>query len=149
MQKEVEEIISNHKKERSELIPVLQEVQERFGYISEEAVGQVADHLKLSHSEVFGVTTFFSQFRFTEPGRHTVKVCLGTACHVRGGQKILDFVRDELKVEPGGTTQDGRFSLERIACFGCCALAPVVVIDNDVYGKMTISKTNKILSRYD
>ncbi len=147
-QKEFADILLNHKRQRSELIPLLQKVQERLGYISKETMGQVADHLKLSASEVFGVATFFSQFRFTKPGRHTVKVCLGTACHVRGGEKILDFVQDELKVEPGGTTQDGRFSLERIACFGCCALAPVVVIDDDVYGKITPSKVKKLLTRY-
>jgi len=148
MQRKVEEVLLNHKKERSELILVLQEVQGRFGYISQEAVGQVADHLKLSQSEVFGVATFFSQFRFTKPGRHTVKVCLGTACHVRGGARVLDFVQDELKLKPGGTTQDGRFSLERIACFGCCALAPVVVVDDDVYGKITPSKLKNILGKY-
>ncbi len=142
-------ILSKHKRENSELIPLLQEVQERLGYISQEAVGQVADHLKLSASEVFGVATFFSQFRFTKPGRHTIKVCLGTACHVRGGARILDFVQDELQVKPGGTTEDGRFSLERIACFGCCALAPVVVVDDKVYGKMTPFKAMKILNKYD
>ena len=149
MQKEFKDILLNHERERSELIPLLQEVQERLGYISQKAVSQVADYLKLSPSEVFGVATFFSQFRFTKPGRHTIKVCLGTACHVRGGAKILDFVQDELKVSPGGTTEDGRFSLERIACFGCCALAPVVVVDDQVYGKMTPAKAKRIISRYD
>lgn len=149
MQKEFKDILLNHKRKRSELISLLQEIQERFGYISKEVIGQVADHLKLSPSEVFGVATFFSQFRFTKPGRHTVKVCLGTACHVRGGARILDFVQDELQVKPGGTTEDGRFSLERIACFGCCALAPVMVVNDKVYGKMTPSKAKKILSKYD
>ncbi len=149
MQAEFEELLSNHKEERSELIPLLQEIQEKLGYISEEAVELIAKHLQLSASEVYGVATFFSQFRFTKPGRHMIKVCLGTACHVRGGARILDFLQDELRIKPGGTTKDGRFSLERIACFGCCALAPVVVVDDKVYGKMTPSKTKEILEGYD
>jgi NADH-quinone oxidoreductase subunit E len=102
----------------------------------------------MSESEVFGVASFYAQFYFTRRGRHTIKVCLGTACHVRGGERILEEVKRELGVESGGTTDDNRFSLERVACFGSCALAPVVVIDKDVYGRMSVSKAKEVLNQY-
>jgi len=102
----------------------------------------------MSESEIFGVASFYAQFYFTRRGQHTIKVCLGTACHVRGGERILDEVKRELNVESGGTTEDYKFSLERVACFGSCALAPVMVIDKNVYGRMTIAKAKDILAEY-
>jgi NADH-quinone oxidoreductase subunit E len=104
--------------------------------------------LDVSPSEVFGVATFYAQFRFTPPGEHTVKVCLGTACHVRGGEEILDNVSREVGVKSGETSKDGKFSLERVACFGSCALAPVMVVDKDVYGRLTIQKAKEIIGQY-
>ena len=143
------EILSSYQGERAELVPLLQEVQEKFGYLSEEAISQIAKFCRMSESEVFGVASFYAQFYFTARGKHTVKVCLGTACHVRGGERILDEVKRELDVESGGTTKDYKFSLERVACFGSCALAPVLVIDKDVYGRMTVSKAKGILTEYE
>jgi len=142
------EILNPYKGERGTLIPVLQKVQESFGYLSQEAVCQVAKFLRVSESEIFGVASFYAQFRFTRPGEHSVKVCLGTACHVRGGVRIMDTMQRELGIEPGGTTEDYRFSLERVACFGSCALAPVAVIDDKVYGRMTTTKAKEILGQY-
>jgi len=133
--------------DRSKLIFLLQQVQERFAHVSPEAVQAIARHLKVSESEVYGVASFYSQFRFERPGRHTVKVCLGTACHVRGGDNLMQFLERELKVTAGHTTQDGQFSLERVACFGCCALGPVIVVDDEVHGRMTATKMQRILKK--
>ncbi len=142
------EILDPYRGERGTLIPVLQKVQESFGYLSQEAVSQIAKFLKVSESEIFGVASFYAQFRFTRPGEHSVKVCLGTACHVRGGVRILETLQRELGIEPGGTTEDYRFSLERVACFGSCALAPVAVIDDKVHGRLTTTKAKEILGQY-
>lgn len=148
MVEQLAEILNPYKGERGTLIPVLQKVQESFGYLSQEAVSQVAKFLKVSESEIFGVASFYAQFRFTRPGEHSVKVCLGTACHVRGGVRILDTLQRELGIEPGGTTADYKFSLERVACFGSCALAPVAVIDNKVYGRLTTTKAKEIIDQH-
>ncbi len=146
---ELAQIVAEYGGEKGALIPILQKVQERYGYLSEEAVSRIAKLCRMSQSEVFGVASFYAQFYFTRRGRHSIKVCLGTACHVRGGERILDEVKRELGVESGGTTDDNRFSLERVACFGSCALAPVVVIDKDVYGRMTVSRAKEILAQYE
>ncbi len=127
------------------LIPVLQGVQEKFGYISEESVEGIAKYLNISQTYIYGVATFYTQFRFTRPGDHFVRVCQGTACHVRGGQRIMNEVVKFLGITPGGTTPDYKFSLERVACFGSCALSPVVVMDDKVYGRMTPQKAKLLL----
>jgi len=145
---ELAEIVAEYEGERGALIPILQKAQERFGYLTEEAISEIAKFSRMSESEIFGVASFYAQFYFTRRGEHTVKVCLGTACHVRGGERILDEVKRELNVESGGTTEDYKFSLERVACFGSCALAPVMVIDKDVYGRITIAKAKDILAEY-
>ena len=134
--------------DRGFLIPVLQEVQEFYGYISPEIADEVGDFTGVSPGEIFGVTSFYSQFRFTRPGKHTIKVCLGTACHVRGSDRILEFIQLQLKIKPGETMLNELFSLERVACVGCCALAPVVVVDKDVHGRMSSTKSQKLLKKY-
>ena len=148
MVEQLAEILNPYQGERGTLIPALQKVQESFGYLSQEAVSQIAKSLRISESEIFGVASFYAQFRFTRPGEHSVKVCLGTACHVRGGVRILDTLQRELGIEPGGTTEDYKFNLERVACFGSCALAPVAVIDDKVYGRVTTTKAKEILDQY-
>ena len=145
---ELAKIVAEYKGEKGALIPILQKVQEKFGYLPEEAISEIAKFSRISESEVFGVASFYAQFYFTRRGQHTVKVCLGTACHVRGGEKILDEIKRELGVESGGTTEDYKFSLERVACFGSCALAPVLVIDKDVYGRMTVAKSKETVNKY-
>jgi NADH-quinone oxidoreductase subunit E len=135
--------------ERGDLIPLLQKVQEQDGYLSETGVRGIAERLRISENQVFGVASFYSQFRFMPPGRHSVKVCLGTACHVRGGQILSEAVSRELDVGPGETTVDGRFDLQRVACLGCCALAPVVQVDNDIHSRVTVIRLKGIINKYE
>ena len=129
----------------SDLVPVLQRTQEVLGYLSPESIAGVARWLKLSENEIFGVATFYAQFRFTPPGRHRLRVCLGTACHVKGGVQMLETLERRLDVRPGETTPDGEYGLERVACLGCCALAPVVTIDDSIYGQMSVLKLQELL----
>jgi NADH-quinone oxidoreductase subunit E len=149
MQKEYSDIFSGFKGEEGELIPLLQKVQEKLGFISKESVRQISGFLRISENQVFGVATFYSQFRFAPPGRNTIKVCLGTACHVRSGQILCEAVERELGIAPGETTGDGRYDLQRVACLGCCALAPVVQVNNDIYSGMTVIRLKEILEKYD
>ena len=135
--------------ERGDLIPLLQKVQEKDGYLSEAGIRGIADCLRISENQVFGVASFYSQFRFMPPGRHSVKVCLGTACHVRGGQILSEAVSRELDVGPGETTADGRFDLQRVACLGCCALAPVVQVDHDIHSRVTVIRLKGIIGKYE
>ncbi len=146
MTKELEDVLGSFEQNRDSLIPVLQAVQGKFGYLSPEAVEGIADYLSVSESSIYGVATFYTQFKFARSGDHMVKVCLGTACHVKGSHRILEGVKDELGIEPGQSTKDYKFSLERVACVGCCALAPVMIVDNAVHAKMTLAEAKKILN---
>lgn len=148
MSTELAEILSSHKWEKGALIPILQKVQRELGYLSEEAIAEIAKRARISKNEVFGVASFYAQFYFTPRGKHTVKVCLGTSCHVRGGPRILEAVERGLGIETGETTEDCKFSLERVACFGCCALSPVMVVGGTVYSRMTPQKVKEILRLY-
>jgi NADH-quinone oxidoreductase subunit E len=134
-------------KDRSKLIPILQLIQEKLAYLPGEAIHMVADHLSISPSEVYGVATFYNQFRFNPPGRNPVKVCLGTACHVKGGDIILENFERKLDIKEGQTTPDREFSIERVACVGCCALAPVTVVGETVHGHMQPSKVEGLVLR--
>ncbi len=149
MNQEIAEILARYKGRRGSLIPILQEVQARFGYLSEEALSQIAHSLGTSNSEIFGVATFYGQFRFTTPGRHTLKVCLGTSCYVRGGAQIMSALEQKLGIEAEQTTPDLKFSLERVACFGCCALSPIIVVDDKVYSRVTPEKAKQVTSSYE
>lgn len=149
MEERLADILSSYPKERRALIPLLQSIQEEFGYIPEEGMSRIADYLGLSLNQVYGVASFYAQFRFTRPGKYVVKVCLGTACHVRGGEHILEAVERELGIKRGETTQDYKFSLERVACFGCCALAPVMVTGKSVHGKMTRFRVREVIKRVE
>jgi NADH-quinone oxidoreductase subunit E len=150
MEKKIEHILVRYPKgDRGFLIPILQEVQEFYGYISPDVVDEIGRFTGVPPGEIYGVASFYSQFRFTEPGKHTVQVCLGTACHVRGSGRILELLEHQLKIKAGETTSDGLFSLERTACFGCCALAPVVMVDRDVHGRLSSTKVQKLLRQYN
>lgn len=149
MMEDFMEITEKFEQVRASLIPILQAVQDKIGYISEDSVISVAEYLDMSQSEIYGVATFYTQFRFTRPGDHIVKVCQGTACHVRGGKRIMSEVVKFLGIMPGETTEDYKFSIERVACFGSCALSPVVVIDDKVYGRMTPQKTKQLLKEIE
>ena len=144
--KQLDEILSRYSGESGELIPILQEAQERFGYLPEEAMQRIAKFLRLPESTVYGVSTFYAQFKLTPTGKRLIKVCRGTACHVQGGARILREVEKQLGIKPGETTSDMEYSLETIACFGSCALAPVMVIDKNVYGRMTTTKAGQTLA---
>jgi NADH-quinone oxidoreductase subunit E len=131
--------------ERGRLIPMLQLVQDRLAYLPPAAVRLVSDQLEISASEVYGVATFYNQFRFNPPGRHPIKVCLGTACHVKGGEIILENFERKLQIRDGQTTADREFSIDRVACVGCCALAPVAIVGETLHGKMQPSKVEGIV----
>lgn len=141
-------ILERYPAARGSLIPVLQDIQEDFGYLSEESVEELARLMDISANEIYGVATFYTQFRFNPPGRHTIQSCQGTACHVRGGHQILNDLEQRLGITAGQTTEDGQFDLERVACLGCCALAPVVAIDHKVHAQVTAKKIPSILSQY-
>jgi NADH-quinone oxidoreductase subunit E len=130
---------------RSELVPLLQRTQAESGYVPPEAVRRIARTLGISESEVYGVATFYAQFRFSPPGRHRLRVCLGTACHVKGGVQMMDTVQRRLGIGPGETTADREYDLERVACLGCCALAPVVTLDDTTYAQMSVLRLQEIL----
>ncbi len=131
------------------LIPILQKVQSKQGFISPEAVRQISKKLRISRSRIFGVASFYSQFRFNPPGRHSIKICLGSACHVQGGDFLLNALQMEIGIMPGQTTPDGRFDLERLACLGCCALAPVMMVNKDIHSQISVTKLKHILEKYE
>jgi len=140
------ELLSRYSGESGNLIPILQEAQDRFGYLPRQVMQEIAKFLSLPESTVYGVGTFYAQFKFVPTGKRMVKVCRGTACHVRGGARLLREVEKRLGVKPGETTDNLEYTLETIACFGSCALAPVIVIDKNVYGRMTTTKVGHILA---
>jgi NADH-quinone oxidoreductase subunit E len=140
---------TNFDKKRQNLIPILQMIQAELAYLSPQALNMAAGYLEIPKSEVYGVATFYNQFRFQPPGKHPVKVCLGTACHVRAGDIILENFERKLKICDGETSDDREFSLERVACVGCCALAPVAVIGETVHGHMAPSKVEGLLLRIE
>lgn len=145
MQEQLSRIYSQFQGNAQELIPILQKVQEEFGYLPKEAMDSVAGFAGVPVSKAYGVATFYTMFRFKPIGKKHVCVCRGTACHVRGADQILDQAKRELNVEEGDTTDDGEYSLETVACVGCCALAPVVVINGKVSGRLTPQKIGRTL----
>jgi len=147
MQERLNEILSSYQGKREELIPILQQAQQVFGYLPEPIMKEIAKFLKLPESTVFGVGTFYTQFKLVPTGRNIVRVCRGTACHVRGSAQILGEIEKQLGISAGETTLDLEYSLETIACFGSCALAPVVVTNSKVHGRMTTPKARDILSK--
>jgi len=141
--------LTNYSNDRSALIPLLQKSQKELGYIPVEALNLVAGHLNISAGEVFGVASFYNQFRFNPPGKHQIKVCLGTACHVRGGDIILENFERKLGIKEGQTTEDREFSIERVACVGCCALAPVALVNDKVHAYMSPSKIEGLFTQIE
>jgi NADH-quinone oxidoreductase subunit E len=144
----IAEILGRHRKEKKNLIPLLQEVQTRLGYLPRKALQRIADFLKISDVEVWGVATFYNQFRFVPLGKYQTVVCMGTACHLAGGRLILEALERELGIKVGETAEDGNFSLERVACIGCCMLAPVIVVKGKIHPKMTPFKVEEALIPY-
>ena len=140
------QVLSQFKGEARELIPMLQKVQGALGYLSEESLLEISKFSKVPAATVFGVVTFYAQFRLQPVGKHIVRLCRGTACHVRGSDRILTDIESQFGVGPGETTKDGLFTVETVACFGSCALAPVMLVGDSVYGRLNTSKARKILT---
>jgi NADH:ubiquinone oxidoreductase subunit E/CheY-like chemotaxis protein len=140
-------VVDKFNGDKNNLIPILQAVHSYAGYLSYEAIGIVARELAISEHEIFGTASFYAQFKFERPGEHLIRCCTGTACFVGGGGIILEAVKSKLGIIPGQRTKDGLFSLERVACLGCCALAPVVTIDNEVYGQMSPAKLSRTIDK--
>jgi len=141
-------IINSYQGKKGILIPLLQEIQKEYGYVPKDVVNMIAETFDLYPSEIYGVLTFYTQFYLTPRGKHTIKVCQGTACHVMGGKELLDYLSDQLNIKDGETTSDGLFSLERVACLGCCGMAPVIMVDEDFYGGCDFKKIDQILQKY-
>ena len=139
------EILGRHEYEEGALIPVLQEAQADYGYLSREAIGLIAKSLRLSPAQVYAVATFYAQFHLTPRGQHLIRICTGTACHVRGSPQIHVVLANEFGIADGETTPDGLFTLETVACLGACGLAPTMVVDGETYGTMTIAKVRRLL----
>jgi NADH-quinone oxidoreductase subunit E len=142
-------MLSVFEKKWGNLIPILQKIQEQYYYLAPSALCMVAEYLGLSPCDVYGVATFYNQFRFHPPGKHQIKVCLGTACHVRGGDIILENFERKLEIKAGETTPDREFSIDRVACVGCCALAPVALVDDAVHGHVAPSKVEGLILGFE
>jgi NADH-quinone oxidoreductase subunit E len=144
----VDQIIGKYGMDRRALISLLLDIQDEFYYLPKEAIERVAEKVGLPEIQVYQVARFYKAFSLKPRGKHLVTVCLGTACHVRGGERIADQIGRLLKVKPGDTTQDRLFTLQTVMCLGCCALGPVMVVDGTYYGKMAATKIEKILKKY-
>jgi NADH-quinone oxidoreductase subunit E len=145
MNPSLREIINEAGRGHGTLIPVLQKVQDAFGYLSKDTLMGISEELSIPLSDIYGVVTFYAQFRLTQQGRNILKVCHGTACHVGGSEGISEALVDELKIGHGETTPDHKFTLERVACLGCCSLAPCLMINGETYGRLTPEKAREIV----
>jgi NADH-quinone oxidoreductase subunit E len=145
----IDSLINSYLGKKEQLISLLQDVQEEFNYLPQEVIIKISQTLEIPLSQVFSVATFFKAFSLKPRGRHTITVCLGTACHVRGGQRLVDKLERDYSLKPGDTTEDERFTLETVNCLGCCAMGPVVVVDDKYEGQVTPDKLDKILKNYE
>lgn len=141
----LEEVFNTYKPVQDNLIQILNEVQDHYGYIPEHAQKEISEFLNIPMAKIYGVITFYSRFTLKPKGKYNIAVCLGTACYVKGSQKIMDRLKDRLKIGPGETTTDGKFSIEETRCVGACGLAPVFTVNGEVYGKATVQKLDQVL----
>ena len=148
MKKQMKEILSKYNGTRSDLIPLLQDIQSEYGYLSEEHMKTVSKFIQVPKSEIYGVATFYTQFRFNPKGKKHVSVCTGTACHVTGAQEIIDGMERYLNIKEGETTPDGEYSLESVGCLGCCALAPAAMVNDEIQSKLSLRTIKKIFGKY-
>ena len=144
----MKEILETYTKDKSNLIQILNEVQEYYGYIPKNAQVEISEYLGLPMAEVYGVITFYSRFTLKPKGKYNIAVCLGTACFVKGSEQILDKVKEKLGIDVGETTPDGKFSIEATRCIGACGLAPVFTVNDEVYGKATPEMVDKVIEEY-
>lgn len=143
-----ERMLWRHRGEQGMLIPLLQAAQDSYGFVSATAIEQISDVTGIPTAEIYGVITFYKQFRLKPLGRHTIRLCKGTACHVVGAEMIGQVLADELRVSPDETTEDGMFTYIVVACLGCCSLAPAMMIDDQTYGRLTPQKIRKVVRQY-
>lgn len=141
----IDQIIAECGREESSAIPILQAIQHDYGYVSKEHMKEVCNKTEIKDNKLYGIATFYSQFKLSPSGKNLIRICKGTACHVRGADNLIDVIREELKIGIGETTIDNKFTLETVACLGCCSLAPAVMIGDKVYGKLTGDKLREIL----
>ncbi len=144
----LDEILNKYEKNKSNLIQILNEIQEYYGYIPEKAQFAISNYLEIEMAEIYGVITFYSRFTLKPKGKYNIAVCLGTACFVKGSEKLLDTAKEALKIKEGETTEDGKFSLEATRCIGACGLAPVFTVNDEVYGKATPELMKKVIAEY-
>ena len=145
----IDKIIDSYNREKSMLISILHDIEHEYNYLPRTALEIVADRLKLPMNQIYGVATFFKSFHLTPRGKHLIRICLGIACHVRGGPRVLEAIERKLNIKAGETTKDLGFTLERVNCLGSCALGPFVVIDDKYFGNMNPTKTQSLLRKYD
>jgi len=146
--KELDEIIEKYRDLPNATIKILQETQQMFGYLSGENMRYISKKIGVSYTEIYGIVTFYSFFNLSPPGKHTINVCLGTSCHVKGGDEILENLKKVLDIDVGDTTKDRLFSLKVVRCLGCCGISPVISIDNKTYGRVKKARVEKILEEY-
>lgn len=145
VKEETGRILEKYPKEKNQLISILNDVQEKYGYIPKQAQIVISEYLSIPMAEIYGVITFYSRFTLTPKGKYNISICLGTACYVKGSQKILDRAKERLKIEPGEVTEDGKFSIDEVRCVGACGLAPVFMVNDEVYGNATVQQFDKVL----
>lgn len=145
LKEELKEILLKYTEAKDNLIPILNEVQVKYGYIPEIAQKEISEYLKLPMAEIYGVITFYSRFTLKPKGKYAISVCLGTACFVRGSEKIMERLKQRLGIEEGETTSDGKFSIDATRCVGACGIAPVFTVNGEVYGKATVKKLDEVL----
>lgn len=146
--KETKEIIEKYPKEKNQLIAILNDVQEKYGYIPKQAQIAISEELSIPMAEIYGVITFYSRFTLSPKGKYNISICLGTACYVKGSQKLLDRAKERLKIEPGEVTEDGKFSIDDVRCVGACGLAPVFMVNEEVYGNATVKEFDEVIDKY-
>jgi len=145
--KAIEQILMNYRDDNGNIISVLQNIQDHYNFLPSYVLNIISRELKIPLSKIYSVATFYTQFSFNKKGKHIITVCDGTACHVKGGPLLRDYISTQLGIQPGETTDDKFFSLEEVSCLGCCAIAPVLIIDDKIHGSLTVRKVNKILNK--
>lgn len=147
MKEDCQNILKDYSNDKDNLIQILNQIQEKFGYIPKVAQSEISNYLKISMAEIYGVITFYSRFTLEPKGKYAISVCLGTACFVKGSEQILNRVKERLKIDIGKTTDDGKFSLDATRCVGACGLAPVFMVNDEVYGNATVKKLDEVLDK--
>ncbi len=148
VREETKAILENYTKQKDNLIAILNDIQEKYGYIPKQAQIEISEYLSIPMAEIYGVITFYSRFTLAPKGKYNISICLGTACYVKGSQKLLDRAKERLQIEPGEVTPDGKFSIDDVRCVGACGLAPVFMVNDEVYGNATVKELDAVIDQY-